>query len=279
MRVALPDVRSRDLKRTCGRGMAIVARLGYAAHGVVYGMVGVLALLSALGQSSGKTTGGQGAVQRLGHGGWGEPLLWAVAIGLACYALWHAIRALFDPEHAGHDGKALVTRVGYGVAAVTHALLATFAFQLARGVPTSGGDHNRSIGKLFSMPGGRIALGLVGLGVVGFGLFELFRAIKKRVGREFARSDLPAARYRLVMRIARMGHGARGVVFAIIGVSLIAAAIDAKPSEVHTIGDALHDLASQRFGSVLLGFVAIGLMAYGVHQLCVARYAQIPRNA
>ena len=78
------------------------------------------------------------------------------------------------------------------------------------------------------------------------------------------------------MRTARLGHGARGVVFPIVGGSLILAAIRSRASEARDFADALRELASQPFGNVLLGIVALGLLAYGVHMLFVSRYARIP---
>jgi hypothetical protein len=258
--------------------MTIAARFGYATHGVVYGMIGVLSLLAAFGQPSGKVTDSHGALDRIGRDGWGAPLLWAIAVGLACYGLWNLTRALLDPERGGKTGKGLLKRVGYAGSAITHAFLSAYTFHLARGAAGSdGGHHASSIAKVFDMPGGRIAIGIAGLAVIAFGLVEIYRAFKDRVGREFSGGDLPAARRQLVIRIARIGVSARGVVFPIIGVSLIAAAVHANPSEAQSFGDALRELASQPFGSFLLGVVAIGLMAYGAYQLLVACYARIPQ--
>lgn len=276
MRVAVPDIGTPELRQASSRGMTIAARIGYATHGVVYGVIGTLALLSALGQSGGKVTDSHGAVDRIGRDGFGEPLLWAAAIGLACYALWNIVRAILDPERAGHGGKALLKRGGYAVSAITHGLLAVYAFQLAQGAASSGGGGDKSIGQVLNMPGGRIAIGIAGVIVIVFGLVELYRAIKDRVGKEFAGGDLPPARRELVISIARVGVGARGVVFPIIGSSLIAAALHANAREAAGFGDALRELASQPFGTVLLGIVAVGLVAYGVYQLCVARYGKIP---
>jgi hypothetical protein len=81
------------------------------------------------------------------------------------------------------------------------------------------------------------------------------------------------------VRMSRLGHAARGVIFPIIGGSLIAAANRARASEAQDFGEALRELASLPFGSVLLGIVAVGLLAYGVHMLLVARYARIPHPA
>ena len=118
-------------------------------------------------------------------------------------------------------------------------------------------------------------MGIAGVCVIGYGLVEIFRAVKDEVGKELRGSDLPARRQ--VHLIARVGVAARGTVFPIIGGSLLAAAFKARSSEAQNFGEALHELATQPFGTWLLGVVAAGLVAYGVYMLVLARYAQVPR--
>jgi hypothetical protein len=271
MRQAIPNLDAPALKRAGSRGITRAARFGYLTHGLVYLMMGALALSSALGRG-GRITGDHGAVRRLGEHGPGDVLLWAIAIGLACYALWMAVRALLDPERVGRRGAGLLVRVGYAGSACSHALLSLYAFELAA---DEGGGRHVSIGDALGLPGGRIAIAAIGLGVIAYGLHELRKAIKNDVGQEFAGSDLPHARRRWVERLSRLGHAARGVVFPIIGGSLIAAAARARASEAYDFGEALRELASAPFGSALLAIVALGLIAYGVHMFCVARYGRI----
>jgi hypothetical protein len=266
----IPNIEVPDLKRASSRGITRAARFGYLTHGLVYGMMGALALSAALGRG-GRITGDHGAVRRPGAHGPGDALLWALAVGLACYALWMAVRALLDPERVGRTGSGLLVRVGYFGSAVSHALLAVYAFELA----AERGGHHASVADVLHMPGGRFAIALVGLGVIAYGLHELRRAIRNDVGKEFAGSALPYARRRWMERVARLGHGARGVVFPIVGGSLIVAAVRARPSEAYDYGDALRELASAPFGEILLAVVALGLIAYGVHMLFVARYGRI----
>ena len=164
----IPTIEVPDLKRASSRGITRAARLGYLTHGLVYGMMGALALSSALGRG-GRITGDHGAVRRLDGHGPGDALLWAIAVGLACYALWMAVRALLDPERVGRTGSALLLRAGYFGSAVSHALLAVYAFELAA---DRGGRH-ASIADALHVSGGRIAIAIIGLGVIAYGLHEL----------------------------------------------------------------------------------------------------------
>ena len=274
VRAAGSNLDPQQLKAASGRGVTFAARVGYFTHGLVYGLIGVLALMAALG-SGGGVTDSRGVLHRIGE--WGAPLLWIAALGLACYAIWNVVRALFDPEGIGARGKALFKRIGYAASALTHVFLSIYAFQLARGAANGGDGRRRTIAQVFDLPGGRILIGVVGLCIIAFGLAELYSAYKNRVGREFYDSRLKADQRRWVLVITRIGRAARGVVFPIIGISVIAAAFDANPGEAHSFGEALGELASQPFGSLLLGIVAVGLVAYGTYQLLVAFFARIAK--
>src|SRR3954464_11016527 len=87
--------------------IAALARAGYAAKGVVYILVGGLALLAAVGSRlpfdapEGATTGPRGALHGLVEQPYGKFILVAVAIGLAGYAVWCFVRAVLDPQRDG----------------------------------------------------------------------------------------------------------------------------------------------------------------------------------
>ena len=263
-----------EVKRASARGVVIAARLGYLTHGLIYGMVGALALLTALGLSGGRITDSKGAVRRIGETAWGEPLLYAVSFGLICYALWAAVRALLDPEHHGRRGAALLQRLGYGVSSISHTLLGIYAFELAAG-SGGGSGSKQAVIEWLNRGAGSLVLGIAGLSVIGYGLVEIYRAITGRVARELDGSELRDRHS--VRQIARVGVAARGSVFTIVGTSFVIAAVESRASEFETFGGALRELASQPWGTLLLGVVSAGLVAYGIYMLFLARYANVPR--
>jgi hypothetical protein len=274
--VRVPHLTEADSLAATRRGMTAAARIGYLTYGLVYGMTGALALLSALGQG-GDVTDKQGAVRDIGALSHGKLLLWPVAVGLACYTLWNLVRALLDPERRAQNiaGK-VVNRFAYAISAVIHGLLSAYTFALANGTPPSGhGGSSSGIARALALPGGRVLLAVIGVCVVGFGMHELYRGIKDKVSQEY-NGTVPPHRD-LMHGIARVGHAARGVVFVIVGSSISVAAVQASAAEAGSFSGALRKIASQPFGSVLLGLVATGLVAFGVHQLCLARYARIPQ--
>ena len=76
-------------------------------------------------------------------------------------------------------------------------------------------------------------------------------------------------------RWGRLGVAARGIVFGVVGAFLIRAALGYEPQEARGLGGALQTLARQPLGPWLLGAVALGLVAYGLFMLSVARYRHI----
>ncbi len=266
-----------DFKAAQGRGIEVAARVGYLAKGVVYCVVGTLALLFAFHEAGGQLTGGKGAISKLGAQPWGHFLLWATAGGMLCYAIWSAVRALLNPEHKRGFGGGLA-RVGYGLAAISHASLALYAAQSAYGASTGSGGTETWVGKVMTMPFGRVAVGLAGLVAVGFGLFQLYRAAKDKPEAKLDFASMSSNEQRLARLVSRLGAAARGVVFPVIGISLIVAAMRVNPREASDLGEALRELATGPFGSIVLPLVAAGLFAYGINQFFLARYVCIPKS-
>jgi hypothetical protein len=255
-----------------------LARAGYLAKGVVYLLIGLLALQAAAG-AGGKTTGTSGVFYELVRQPLGRWLLWLLAIGLAGYAAWRLVCALRDPEgHGRRDWKRKAVRVGYAGRALIHAGLAWQAARLALGQPGgSSGDAQAKAhtAQLLSAPFGTWLVGLVALGVIGYGIWQIVRGMRDDAIDPMALGSLGPDERRLLLRAARIGFIARGVVFGTIGVLLVRAAREHDPNEAGGLGQALGTLARQPYAPFLLGGVALGLAAYGAYQLALARYRVI----
>lgn len=264
------------MSRELGRGVVYAARIGYVAKAVVYGVVGFLALLSALGEGGGRLTDSHGALSEIGRQPYGQVLLWITSIGLVCYALWNGVRAALDPEHAGAGKKGAAKRAGYAFSAVVHAGLAFSAAKLASGGSDGGGGTRGTVAELMSLPLGRVLIAVAGLIAIGFGVHQMILAVKGRVGEQYASAPLDARLRRLVLRVARVGVFARGLVFPVIGTSFVLAALRENPGKADGMGEALGEIAAGPFGRAVLTFVAAGLLAYGVHLFFVARYGRLP---
>ena len=260
--------------------MAKLVRLGYAAKGLVYCFIGWLALLAVLGASKGETTGTRGAMEAIAGQPFGRVLLIAVAVGLAMYALWQFLRTAFDPEHNSkdHSLKAIGRRIAYFVSGIIHAGFVVAAYKMLTGY-AGGNDENARArdwtATLMSYPAGDWLVGGVGLGFVGFGVWQLIKAYRADLDKQLALGSMSPGAHRLAILIGRLGIAARGVVFGVIGCLLVIAAYHSDPSEAKGLGGALDALQQQSYGPWLLGAVAVGLFAYGIYLFIRARYRRI----
>lgn len=254
-----------------------LARLGYAAKGVVYFVVGLLAAQAALGVG-GRTTDASGALQEIVVQPFGKFLLTIVALGLLGYAVWRAVEAGLDPAHAGEqtDAKQIAQRVGYGLSALTYAGLALTAARLIMGAGASNGNASQDwTARLLSQPFGQWLVGLAGAIGLGVGFYYLYQAITAKFLQQFNLSQMSPDQRTWAKRLGQFGIAARAVVFGIIGLFLIQAARLSDAGQVKGLGGALAVLAQQPFGPWLLGIVALGLIAYSVYSIIEARYRQI----
>lgn len=286
-----------------------LGRLGFAAKGTVYLVVGVMALRAAIG--TGRTTGSQGALEQIARAPLGDALLWIVALGLVGYAAWRFVQAVRDTEHVGTDAKGIAKRIGQAVSGVIHLGLAAAAVRIARlgaangaggvagdaggsgaggeagaaagaaagpgsGASASGGGAEEGlVAELLSKPFGTWLVMLVGAVIVGVAVQQFRRAWTASFRRELRTEAMDADERRWAERAGRAGYAARGITFTLIGAFVIVAGATADPERTQGLGEALQTLERQPFGPWLLAFVGLGLCAYAVFQFVLVRYRRM----
>ncbi|OLN23634.1 hypothetical protein BTO30_03440 [Domibacillus antri] len=250
-------------------------RMGHMAKGIVYAMVGILALLAAAGKGGG-TTGTSGALSAIADEPFGKLLLWMIGIGLIGYMIWEIIKAVKDVEHNGTDAKGMIKRIAYLVSAVIYGSLALTALKLAMiAGGSSGGTEKTLSAKLLAQPFGQWLIGIVGLIILAYGIIELYRGLKERFMKYFKIHEMNGKEVRLARNSGKAGLAARGVVLAMTGYFFIRTAVTANPDEAKGLGGALAELASQPYGKLMLGVAAAGLILYGVYEVIRGRYQKM----
>jgi hypothetical protein len=254
-----------------------LARLGYAAKGVVYLIIGGIAARAAFGSGE-RVEGSQGALRTILEQPFGRALLGLTALGLAGYALWRFVQAALDPEHKGTDAGGAAKRAGYAISGVIHVGLALAAVRMVMGGGGGQGggdsaDHWTAV--LMRQPAGRWLVAAVGLGIMAYGAYALYRAYAVKLDRQLDLSRMGPEARTWAVRAGRAGIAARGVVFLVMGFFLLRAALQFDPSEARGLDGALQTLQQASYGPWILALVALGLAAYGVYQLVEARYRRI----
>jgi hypothetical protein len=253
-----------------------MARVGYAAKAVLYATIGVLAARVALGEG-GETTDSRGALRTVLDAPFGRALLFLIAAGLVGYALWRVVQAITDPERRGSDAKGIALRGSFAARGLLHLGIAVSAFRMATrdGEEPSGGGGGQEemAARTLEAPGGETLLMLVGAGVIGYGLYQLYRAYAAKLSKQLDLGQLSAETGRWAIGMSRFGIAARGVVFCLTGFFLVRAAMAHDPDQVGGVDRSLDALG--RMGTWPLAVVAIGLIAYGAYEMLNARYRRI----
>jgi hypothetical protein len=243
-----------------------LARVGYAARGVVYLLVGWLAAASAFSESRPPSIGGAlSAVSEL-PAGW--LLVAAISAGLFSYALWRLVQAALDLNGKGWDGKGLLRRGGMLVDALVHAGFGFLAGAVALGwTGLIAGEW--ALGEVaaelaLDWPLGHWMLALAGLGAVATGGVQVAKA------RRTAFEDIRAGRREtaLVRVTGRIGLAARGLIFASIGVLCLVAAWRAEDTTAAGgLRAGLRALTALPLGNGVLLAVSAGLALFGLFSL------------
>lgn len=207
----------------------------------------------------------------------GRVLLAVLTLGLLGYISWRFFQAIWDPDYIGKDWKGIIQRAAFAISGFFYALIAFSAIELltrGRSQSDSSTAHDWTAW-LLHQPAGRWLVGLVGLVIVGVGLYQFYRTYSANFQKRFDFSKMSDTAHQWMIWLGRLGFFARGVVYLLVGAFLIQAAYTYDVSKAGGLGGALVDLLKQPYGEWLLGAVAVGLFAYGVYAITLARYRWI----
>src|SRR5512142_2625568 len=253
-----------------------LARFGYLIRGLVYATIGVLAVQLALG-TGGQATTQSGAIAMLGSQPSGKGLLILIVLGLASYSLWGFVRAIFDPLHRGKDSKGIVARIGFVFSGLSYGLLIIPPLQSLMnqgGSQPAGNPADISV-QLFNLPFGKWLVVGLGLFWMAVGLGQLYVAYKQNFKKDFQLIKMSPVERKWAIRLGQIGYAARGIVFAVIGALVLQAAWTHNPSQPQGFDTALLKLAQAPNGTLLLGGVALGLIAFGIFSAFCARWIKV----
>jgi hypothetical protein len=236
--------------------------LGLIAYGVVHLLIAWIALQLAWGKSS-QEASQRGALKELADQPLGGVLLWVVAIGLLTLVVWRILELFW-----GHlDAKKKISSVGR---AVVYLVLGISAIKVAVGSGGSSTNQQQTFSaRLMAHSGGRVLIIAIGAVIIGIGVFLIYKAITKKFT-----EDLVGGVSDATILLGRIGYGAKGIAFVIVGGLFCWAAISYDPKKAGGLDTALHTVKDQPYGSVLLTVLAVGLAAFGVYAFIWSRNAR-----
>ena len=252
-----------------------LARAGFAARGVMYVIIGILAIAIAFG-SGGHKADQSGAARVVGSTPFGAFLLWLLVIGFVGMTLWRLSEALYGGP--GADGRKASSRLIAGFKAVLYAFIAYGITKYALGLGAPKSSNKQSVdltSTAMSHPGGRILVGIVGVVLIGVGAWLAWRAFERKFLAELRTGEMSPQTRKVVTFLGRFGGIARGIVFSAAGVFLLIAAFTANASKAKGIDATLRAFTKTPVGPWLLVLVAVGLVLFGCYSWAESRWRKV----
>jgi hypothetical protein len=275
--IALPRKLIKRVRRAnVPKAIELASRIGYAARGLVYLGLGSLVLLAALDLTP-RAKGAKGLLRAWADWPLGWALIAGIGFGLAGFAVWRILQAVFDADRHGRSPKAWAVRIGQAVSGLVYGGLAFSAFELLDEFEDVGEvdeeqTAHHTAGAVLDLPYGGTLLIAAGLVVLAFGVGNVIQGVMQDFSK---RLDCDDKTCRRVVPLAKIGYGARGLASLPLGVFLVMAGIEARAGEARSWGGALQAVERQPFGNSALCLVAAGLIAFGLFGLVEARYRRI----
>jgi hypothetical protein len=255
-----------------------LGRAGIATRGLLYLVLGFLAIQFARGEVSGEQVNQTGAFETVAEQPFGKVLLVLMVVGLAALALFRIVQACVGDPIEGEEAK---DRVRFAGKALVYLFLTATAIKVTVDAWTAGPDQTatnnagdrqqqRTTSTLFDLPAGRLIVAGIGLALIGLAAYHTWHHVVQ--GSFMERLAPPSRVATAVETCGRIGYAARAVVFATSGVFFVVAAVQYDPNESRGISGSLQELAQHAWGRVLLWATALGLFAFGVFCLAESRY-------
>ncbi|WP_323184368.1 DUF1206 domain-containing protein [Streptomyces canus] len=263
-------------RSTQNETLSAAGRAGFVARGVVYVLIGALALRIALGSGNGgKSADRQGALAQVVEQPFGKVLLWAMVVGFASMALWRGARAVLSKGPRRKAGSRLLD----GGRAVFYAFVCwTTAVYADGGQGSDGNEQSRDwTASALKLSYGQVLVGAAGCLLIGIGAVL---AVRAAMGRFLEQLDTAGMSHRTKQVVTALGVGvgggvARGGVFAAAGIFILVAAVRFDPDEAKGVDATLRSFTQTPLGPWLLVAVAIGLILFGVFSFASARWRRL----
>lgn len=263
---------AREIGRRAGdhNAMDHAVRVGLVAYGIVHLLIAWIAAQLALGDRSGSASS-DGALSQLARNPLGGTLLYVVAGGFAALVVWQVAEAVAG--HTDAEGKKRVAkRVGSALKAVIYGSLGWSALKIAMGSGSDGGGTDTITAKIMGMPGGQILVGLVGLGVLAYAAYEIYKGLSESFMDKLTAAGRNGDAGKAFVTFGKVGYVAKGLAFLVVGGLFIWAAWTHDAKKSGGLDQALHQVLQQPFGSPMLLALAAGFACYGLFTFAWARH-------
>jgi hypothetical protein len=254
------------------RTLELLARIGLAARGITYLLMGWLAVLVATGGH--EQIDQRGVLTTVLAKPLGAILVLLMAAGFVAYAAWRFTEAAVGVTGAGNRFGPRLQSFARGI---IYLFLSVTAIALLHGARVSQSKQESDLARtVMNQTGGKWLVAIVGVIIAGVGLAMILEGFKTQFLKRF--SDVAPRMHRAVAALGRVGTIARGVVFTAVGVLTVSAAWSTNSIKAGGINEALRTLLHQPFGRTLVLFLGVGLMVFGLYGLAESAWQRVTKG-
>lgn len=265
--------RAREAGRKADGSTALdqAVRVGLVAYGIVHLLIAWIAIQLALGDQEGSASA-DGALSQMAQTSLGGVLLYVVAGGFGALVLWQLLEAVAG--HRDEEGKKrLFKRLASALKVVLYGSLGWSALTIAMGSGSGGGGNTDTMtAKIMSMPGGQLLVGLVGLAVLGYGGWLIYRGLSESFMEKLTARGRSGDTGKAFVTFGKVGYVSKGLALFIVAGLFLWAAWTHDPQKSGGLDQALHKVLQQPFGAPMLIALAAGIACYGLFAFAWARH-------
>ena len=255
-----------------------LAQFGFYTKGFLFIVIGILAIMVAIGEKGGQISDASGALSRIAQATYGKVFLIIFIAGAFGHGAWNVLRGVADVDNAGNDLQGIGKRIIAVSVGLFYFFLAWTAWSIVftANVAVENGTMQKTFTAiLLALPFGAILVAAIGLAVIGAGINECYRGLTGKVQEHFRQYKLEGNSRNIISVLGFLSFLARALIFGLIGWFFIATAIEANPNEAIGIDGALRHLAASYYGKILLFLTSAGLICFGVLSLYEAKYRRL----
>jgi Domain of Unknown Function (DUF1206) len=249
-------------------------KIGMVAYGIVHLTIAWLGIQLALGNNSGSASR-NGALTQLAQQPFGEVVVWVVAIGMFLLVIWKLLEAFID--FSLEDGAKKALKPASNVfKAIVYGTLGVSAVRVATGSKSKSNTSDYTA-KLMDQPFGRWLVGLIGVAIIGYGVYLAYRGWSEKFLKHLDAQGRSGEAGKAYKTFGKVGYIAKGIAIGVIGLLFVYAAIDHSAKKSGGLDQALHKVLHQPFGPVLLIAISLGIGCYGLFCFARARHLSAQR--
>ncbi len=256
--------------------ISTIARTGYIAKGLVYFMVGLLTLQTAIGMG-GETSDATNALQEFINQPFGTILLFGIMVGLIAHAAWRILQGVIDPEKRGDGAQIILFRMIDFLVGCLYISLSYAAWQILQGLNAQSEDQSTEVwvGKILELPYGKWLVMFCAVVIFIGGLYQFYSAWSANFDTSFDFGKMSSKEKKTLRWLGRIGIGAWGVVYCMVAYLFYNASVTFDAEAAGGLDQALRTLRERPFGTQALGITSGGLITYGIYLLVLSYYRKI----